>query len=551
VTSEPASTSSTAFRQPIDFRRFPGSRRLLIDYSAEYSALADFYAGDPTQPGAWRRAIVRAQSHSRPRAEIAQTVRAQVANRGAPIQAITAADRLRDARTVAVVTGQQAGLFGGPLYTLYKALAAVRLAEAVERDHHVPCVAIFWVESEDHDWEEVRHAKVLDADQNLRTVSLDTPEHAGERPVASVRLDRSVESALASLTEALPNTDFSARLLEQLRDTYRIGTGMAEAFARWLDVLLGSRGLVVFDAADAAAKPFVASLFGKELASAGETAALAGRAGVALADRGYHVQVVPTPDSVALFQLDGARRAIRRRPDGFVIGETLHRAEALENEARTSPARFSPNVLLRPVVQDTLFPTVAYVSGPNELAYLGQLRGVYDRYSVPMPLVYPRPSLTVLDAAAVRFLARYDISIEAFQPQDDGPLNRLLEAQLPAEVERAFEAAEGGVRERLERLAAAVRSVDPTLEGAVRSTLGRISHDLESLHAKIIQAAKRKDDTLRRQFLRTRAQIFPGGEPQERVLGFLTFLNRYGPAFVDRLLADLPLAPGQHWLISL
>jgi uncharacterized protein YllA (UPF0747 family) len=198
-------------------------------------------------------------------------------------------------------------------------------------------------------------------------------------------------------------------------------------------------------------------------------------------------------------------------------------------------------------VQDVLFPTVAYVAGPNELAYLAQLKGIYEHFAVPMPLLYPRASATLLDSATTRFLTRYQLPLEVLQAQDDSALNKLLESQLPPAVETALREASRAVEEAMGALIQAVPAIDPTLEGAARNTQGRLAHELQNLHNKVIQATKRRDDTLRRQFTRARSLVFPGGQLQERAIGFVTFLNRYGPALVDRLLVDLPLEPGHHW----
>jgi uncharacterized protein YllA (UPF0747 family) len=168
-----------------------------------------------------------------------------------------------------------------------------------------------------------------------------------------------------------------------------------------------------------------------------------------------------------------------------------------------------------------------------------------------MPLYYPRASATVLDSAAARFLGRYELPLESLQPQDEGALNRLLESQLPPSVEAALQDVLHAVDERMSALANAMPALDPTLEGAVRSTLGKMQHDLKALHSKIIHAAKRRDETLRRQFERARAQAFPGGHPQERTIGFVSFLARYGPALVDRLDEELPLDLGNHWVFTI
>jgi bacillithiol biosynthesis cysteine-adding enzyme BshC len=287
------------------------------------------------------------------------------------------------------------------------------------------------------------------------------------------------------------------------------------------------------------------------LSDPGHVGRLAAEAGEAMRRKGHEPQVVPQPDSVALFRLNGGRRSIRMRDEQLLVDEQPVARAALVAEAQAAPHRFSPNVLLRPIVQDTLFPTVAYVSGPSELAYLGQLKKVYERFGVPMPLIYPRASVTLLDSGSSRFMAKYQFPFEAFRAQDEAALNRLLESQLPATVEASLHEAEAAVRQRMERVIDSVAQIDPTLSGAGRTTLGRMEHDLRTLHTKIIHAAKRRDETLRRQFARARAQAFPGGHPQERTLGLPFFLNRYGWGLISRLETDLPLETGKHWVLTI
>jgi bacillithiol biosynthesis cysteine-adding enzyme BshC len=392
---------------------------------------------------------------------------------------------------------------------------------------------------------------VLDGDLTLRTIALGEPEGAGELPVARIVLGADAERAVNELEAALPPTEFTTEIAGALREIYQPGVRMADAFARWMDRLLGSRGLIVFESADASAKPMVADLFARELDEPGRTSALALSAGEAMRALGHEPQVIPQPDSVALFRLNGGRRGIRVRDGRFIIDEDMVDATALVAEARQHPDRFSPNVLLRPLVQDTLFPTVAYVSGPSELAYLGQLKSVYERFDVPMPLIYPRASVTLLDSASARFLGRYSLPLEQLRAQDESALNHLLEAQLPAAVEQALTAVDVSVKEHMATLVDAVGQLDPTLAGAARTTLGRMEHDLRTLHNKIIHAAKKRDETLRRQFSRAQALAFPGGHPQERTLGLPFFLNRYGWALVDRLEAELPLETGKHYVLTI
>ncbi len=545
------SAATSSWRVPIDIRHLPWVRRLAADYAYGFERLAPFFSGNPADLAAWRAAVARAQRHPREREGLVALLAAQQERREAPAAAREAAARLADPRAVAVVTGQQAGLFGGPLYTLLKAVTAIKVAAQVAGEVGAPAVPVFWIEAEDHDWNEVNACRVLDGEMRPQTVTLGTPLGAGEGPVASVRLDPAIFFAIDILRSALPETEFTTEVLEQLGRAYQPGFGMSEAFGRWLESVLGGLGLVVYDASDPAAKPLAASVFARELESPGESTRLALEAGQALVDLGYHAQVVPHADNVALFRLDGIRRPIHFREGRFVIGdhETVA-APALREEALSEPASFSPNVLLRPVVQDALFPTVCYVAGPNELAYLAQLKPIYERFGVPEPLFVPRATATLLDSAAARFLSRYGLGFELLPPGDEGALNRLLEAQLPPSVEEALREAGSTIDARMERLIEAVPSIDPTLERTARSALGRMQHDLRALHDKIIQAAKRKDETLRRQFGRTRALAFPDGQPQERAVGFVYFLNRYGPALVDRLREDLPIDMGTHWVLT-
>jgi bacillithiol biosynthesis cysteine-adding enzyme BshC len=316
--------------------------------------------------------------------------------------------------------------------------------------------------------------------------------------------------------------------------------------------VLGRLGLVVYDSSEPETKALAATLFTRELESPHTTTRLAAEQGQALLEQGYHSQVVPHEDNVALFKLDGIRQTLHFRGGAFVVGDaTVVPAPDLVEESRQHPERFSPNVLLRPVVQDTLFPTVCYVAGPNELAYLAQLRPIYTRFGVPEPLMVPRASVTLLDSAAAKFLAKYQLPLEALQPDNEAALNHLLEHQLPKSVEQALEDVSRAVEAGMAHLVDAVPLIDPTLADAAKSSLGRMQHDLRKLHEKIIHAAKRRDETLRRQFARTRAQAFPESHPQERSIGFVYFLNRYGSALVDRLHDDLPVDIGSHWVLTI
>jgi bacillithiol biosynthesis cysteine-adding enzyme BshC len=539
-------------RGAIDFRRCSWVRPLVSDYADRFDSLAPLFAGNPSDPAVWRQTIDRVQRSPHDRAAIERIVTDQLDGRGAPAEARQIAHLLARPETVAIVTGQQAGAFGGPLYTVLKAVSAIQLARRIQREHDVPVVPIFWVDAEDHDWEEIRTALTLDADFAVREVSLAEPPGAGEQPVGSLVLDAGVSETLAALNAVLARTEFTTELMTVLERRYRPGATVGSAFAGWIDDLLGRHGLVVFEASERAAKPIVADVFAAEIGAPARTSALVREAGQAMIRLGHAPQVEPADDALNLFYLDAAgRRPIKARDGKCVIGDEVRTTSDLAAEASRHPERFSPNVVLRPIVQDRLFPTVCYIAGPSELAYQAQLGGVYRAFGVEAPLLHSRASATILDSAAARFLERHAIAFESLQAQDESVLNQLLERQLPPSIDRLIHETERHIEGQAAALRDAVKAVDPTLSGAVDTTRDRLKETLHQLHNKIVHASKKKDDTLRRQFRRTRDLAFPAGHPQERALNVVFFANRYGPAFVDRLLEELPLSSACHYLLTI
>ena len=549
VQSDVAPVSASAMA--VDIRTFPWIRRLASDYAFAFEHVAPFFAGDAATSAAWADTIARSQRFTRKPAELARIIAAQQAERQAPAASRDAAARLADPATRVVITGQQAGLFGGPLFTLLKAITTMKLAAKVSGEHHVPVVPVFWIDAEDHDWPEVSGCTVLDSELAATTVRLADLPGAGAQPIARLTLNDAAVTAIDQLAAALPDTEFKTELLDHLRTAYVSGRGMATAFGVFLEQVLGPHGLVVYNSSDPAAKPLARDVFDHELRHPSETARIAARAGDALVAKGYHAQAMFADGAVALFHLNAERAAIKIEGDTATVGEATMPVTQVVAEAEAHPERFSPNVLTRPIVQDTVFPTICYVAGPNELAYLGQLKEVYAHFGVPMPLMYQRGTATLADSATVRFLSKYDMPITSLRAQDELVLNQLLESQLPPTVEQSIHAVSALLEERMNAVAAAVTQIDPTLEGTVKSTLGKMQHDVHSLHNKVIHAAKRRDETLRRQFQRAQALTFPQGHPQEREVGFVWFLNRYGPALVDRLMDELPLAMGHHWVLTI
>lgn len=546
----PSIPAESAIREAIDLSRFPWIRPLVPAYGSAFDSVAPLFAGNPADPKAWRDTIARVQRARRPTGDVSGILAAQIERRGGPPEARQAAALLGEAATVAIVTGQQAGVFGGPLYTLLKAVTTVQLARRMRRDFNTPAVPVFWVDGDDHDWAEVRSAPVLDTNFDLRTVTLGDVAGAGAHPVASLRLDPQVSTLLQELEQALPPSAFTADVMAALRRHYREGASLPAAFAGWLEELLGRQGLVVFEASDPAGRALAQDVLAFELEQPGRTAALARARGDAMRELGHAPQVEVADDNVALFYVDAeGRQPIVKVGDDLLVGGTRRTRASMQAEALAHPERFSPNVLLRPLVQDRLFPTVCYVGGPSELAYHAQLSSAYDAFGIERPLLYSRASATLLDSGAAKFLDRTHLPFEQLAAQDESALNRLLRSQLPPGLDEAVDELDRAVADRLDALQPTVSDIDPTLVGALDTTRQKMRDTLKTLQSKIVQASKRKDETLRRQFFRTRALSFPGGAPQERRVSVAFFVNRYGLALGDRLVDIVPEDTGRHYLL--
>jgi len=532
----------------IDFRALPWSSRFANDYCHNFSQLQDFYVADPQQSDSWKT-VIDARRANPTDPKIGEIVVQQLQERGAPDAALNNAKKLLNNKSVAIATGQQAGLFGGPLFTILKALTVIKLAHQVSTDNDIPVVPVFWIDAEDHDLTEISSCQFLDTDMNLSTVTLPLDGQSGTT-AGAIKLDTSISEVLDQLTAGLQPTEFTAEIQKALRAAYAPGTRLVEAFARWLDTLLGKYGLVTYDASDSRTKDIAQPLFARELEALGRTSQLAATAGSAMQAKGYPAQVSPALDTTALFHIESQRKPIRIGDSGFLIDGQPISAQHMRSKLEENPEHFSPNVLLRPLTQDVLFPTIAYVAGPHELVYLGQLRDIYKSFNVPMPVIYPRASVTIVDSSTVKFLKRNNVDFVTLQAQDDVALNTLLAEQLPDEINTAVTRISQNITEQLSNIETTVPTIDPTLVGTVKSTQGRMDKELRNLKAKIIQAAKRRDETLRRQLSRARSHSFPGGSLQERSVGSIYFLNQYGQAFFDRLLEQLPLGIGRHWLLK-
>ncbi len=535
----------------IEYGAFQHPPSLLFrDFLAANPRATTFYPA-PT----WDLATLAARSDEvlssgRPSGAVAQALVQQQLGRGAAI-AGARAQALGDPGTLAIVTGQQAGLFGGPLFVLYKALAALRLADALAERRGRPVVPVFWVASDDHDFAEVRSTAVLDEAGQIRTIRYAPRQEPHGRPASHILLDDTIAALVDELVGALPPGEHVAALAERLRTCYRPGTSLSDAFARLLSSLFPD--LVVLDPADPALKALAAPVIAREIAEGSPSTRLATGVGVELLAAGYHQQV-PVRDGFlnAFVVMENERRALGLTEDGIEVrglARRLLRDEALRL-LQDDPASWSPGVLLRPLVQDSLLPTAAYIGGPAEVAYHAQIGPVYRHFGVPRPLILPRPSLTMVEPSQARALEAEGLSLPDLQADPEGLLARWARAAYP-EVEEGFNRTRNAVTREMEAVEGTLGGLDPTLRAAAEAARGRVLHQIESLQEKATRALKKRDATRGERLRRTRDALLPGGAFQERGLGLVHLLARHGDAVLQDIRERIdPWAQG-HQVIHL
>ena len=559
-TAEPACYSSpeeSGLRvETLPFDRIPHQTRLFLDYLRDPTALREFY------PSAVRfhhelqtRAPEVLAAYKTDRQALCDALVDMNESWGAGPETLKNIQLLRDDDAVAVVSGQQAGLFSGPLYTIYKALSAVKLAGCLtQRD--TKAVPVFWIATEDHDFAEVAKAEFIGRDCRLASVEVTSELHREGQPVGRVMIDESIDEVLRKLFELLPASEFTPDLETMLRDAWRAGRGYGEAFARMMTSLVGKYGLVLLDPMDRRLKQLAAPLYSAAATRAHEIASAIEVRSRRLVEAGYHAQVTASENSFPLFLHDeaGARFALTRTAAGKYTakhGDKSYSVSELTELALAQPERFSPNVTLRAVVQDYLLPTLAYYGGAAEIAYFAQTSEVYRLLDRPATPILPRSSLTMIESHTSRVLERYDLSLIDLFAGHESVLKRVVEEHLGAETAKSFAGTEAAVNSKLDELREQLRSVDPTLADALETGRRKINYQLEGLRTRFHRAQMARDEAAQRQLVRAFEQLVPHKELQERHINVTSLLARHGRYVVEWIYNAINIGSNEHQIVFL
>ena len=534
----------------IPYTRVPHSTALLTDYLYHFDRVSQFFNGSPFDPGSFASVAHQMRDLVFARAEMAEILTRQNQAFGCSDKTLENIRKLGEERTFAIVTGQQVGLFGGPAFTLFKALSTVRLAQALS-EQGLPSVPVFWLATEDHDLEEVAEGSVFDEEYNLHTLRDPGDRPSPRSPVGRVRHTEEVSAALNQLEAFLPKGESRTRLMQDLRECYAPGVAWGESFAKFLTRIFRPWGVILLDPLDEAVHRLSYGVYQQAIERAADLRAGVLETSHALVQRGYHAQVHVAQESTLVFvERQGDRVALHQQGGKFFIdgGEEIS-LSGLQAWLAERPLDFSPNVLLRPLVQDALLPTLAYVAGPSELAYLGQAQALYQGLNRPQPVVFPRAAFTLIDSRTDRLMEKYKLRLDDVWEGEEYLSHRVAAVGFAEGWSERFEQSERELGQILDRLQADIERLDPTLLDTLQHTKEKMKYQMERLGGKLTRAALSRSDLLVRHVQSLLRFLLPHKDLQERRAGGTYFLGRAGYEVLDRLLAQIQVRCSDHQML--
>jgi bacillithiol biosynthesis cysteine-adding enzyme BshC len=514
----------------LPLRQLPHQPKLFLEYLDHFEKVKSFYAHPPAMAAVTRAARKLEYPEDR-RVEVASILRRQNIALRAGAEALSNLDRLEKG-AVAVVSGQQVGLFSGPAYSIYKALTAVQIAKELSQDG-IPAVPVFWMATEDHDLDEVRHATWFDQGKLVR-FELPAAAEMG-RPVGRIPLGAQIEPLVEAAAEMLANQG-SDLLAQYLLESYRAEETYGSAFGKLFARLFAQHGLILMDPLDSGLHKVAAPLYQHALAERDALNEKLLQRGKDLAHAGFDVQVKVTSRSTLLFRMDeGGRQVVTANGGKFQAGEKTWARDELVHLTHTEPQNFSPNALFRPVVQDYLLPTVACIAGPAEISYFAQSEVVYEQLLGRMPVTLPRSGFTLVDGKATKLLRRYGLAVEDVWSGSQGLRHKMERHSVPKSLSRSFDHDQKQIGKMLAQLGKQMAKLDSTLKGTVERARKRIEYHIEKLRRKAGRAQDQKTGLIAAHEQHLESLLNPHKVLQERELCLLPFLARWGAGGLGEL----------------
>ena len=459
---------------------------------------------------------------------------------------------LRDSKTLCVFSGQQAGLFTGPMLVVIKALAIIKAARLYRQQLGRPVIPIFWIAGDDHDIEEVNHTYVLDRSSDVLKLLYDSGPEV-ESPTAEVRLTHAeqLSSVKQELKKILGETDFTPKLYDLIERAYTPEDTYVTAFGKVMAELTREYGLVFFSPGDAGAKKLASGLFRDIIEKQDLMHRYLDETSASMKRHGYHLQVEKRESAADLFYNLNGRKPILREADGFVAGERSFKREELLDEIEQHPERFSPDALTRPLLQSYLFPVISQKGGAAEIAYLAQVSKVFEVFGLVNPLYKARPSLTVVENKYQKLMEEYDLAFEDLLGDIEQVFNKLLAVSFPEDIERKFSRLHEDILARFADFSSTSLEFDPSLEAFSEQIRGKIDFNLKAYEQKIFSAHKKKSQETRDRLYRVWRALYPNRNFQERAINVTYFLSKYDFSFIDFLYSKMDCEDHRHQIIYL
>jgi len=541
----------------IPFRSIPHQSKLFLSYLDLSPIALRFYQHAPTIESLERAARSQLAGLQLPRKEIASILRRQNEGYGGDPETLHQIGELEKPDCVAVLTGQQVGLFTGPIYTVYKALTAIQVAEELKR-RGFRAVPVFWMDTEDHDLPEVTRRTVLDSPSSLQIIDyrevLFKGTEMSPRSVGSLPFPEDIRQAVSNYLSHLPDSVWKSEIQSRLESTYKPGSTFAVSFAQLMSRILHGCGLIFYDPQDRESKRLTSRVFQKALRNADAIHAALVQRNKELAETGFHTQVsVPDNSTVLFLFADGDRRVLERHDSGFGLknSDRTFGLEELLNYAEQSPEKFSPNVLLRPLIQDHLFPTIAYVGGSSELAYFAQIEVLYTLFGRPMPVLWPRNSFTLLEPEIAAEMDRLGIEIEdCFQGKQLLSEKAICRSGF-SKAAASLEQLQAHLDQVLTEIRPEVEAIDPPLVPALETARRKILYNVQHLKSQVIRLEGMQNTSVSSAIDLLLNNCFPNQNLQERELTSQHFLARHGPSLVDTIRSATEIGNFAHRVIRL
>jgi bacillithiol biosynthesis cysteine-adding enzyme BshC len=457
-------------------------------------------------------------------------------------------------KTIAIVTGQQLGLLGGPLYTIYKIITSIRLANQLnERFDDFKFVPVFWLEGDDHDFNEVRSVNIFDPENQVVSIGYkeEIDDDDAKQSVGNIIFDESINDFMSKVENLLRDTDFKTDLLSNLKNFYKPGKSFKQSFKELLFWLFDEYGLVIFDPQDPEVKKLLKPIFNKEINDFVIHTQKLIQTSAELEEL-YHAQVKVKPVNL-FYHTDDGRYSIEPVDDIFKLRRKRKQftKEEILAEIENAPHRFSPNVLLRPICQDFLLPTGIYIGGPSEISYFAQVTPLYDFYNIVTPIVYPRSSVTLLEKNVSAALDKYDLSLIDIFLGLTALKEKVIAGLSENNIERTFDEASNELELIFDKIKENLFAIDKTLIDASARYKEKVLSAFNELKSKSVKAQETKHETTIRQLTRLSNLLYPLENLQEREINFTYFYNKYGKELIGKIYDDISVSEFEHQVISI